>query len=191
MVFSCYLPPESSPWGRDASSFFSHLLTQIYIQYDIDAIFICGDFNARIGNLPDFDKNLDNIPPKLCIDHTQNQNGNSFIEFLNDCNFCVLNGRFDVDLNDYTFQSTRGHSVVDYICVPHDIFNQCSNFRVIPCNSIVENAGIVGLQGENSRIPDHGFLNHDYNVRQRVENFTNTSTPRQQQARGHKFVTEW
>ena len=103
-----------------------------------------------IGNLPDFDKNLDDIPPKLCIDHPKNQHGNSFIEFFNDCIFCVLNGRFGVDSNDYAFQSTRGHSIVDYICVPHDIFNQCSNFRVIPCYSIVENAGIVSLQGENS-----------------------------------------
>ena len=50
-------------------------------------------------------------------------------------------------------------------------------FRVIPCYSIVENAGIVSLQGENSRIPDHGFLMFDYNLRQSVENFTNTSIP--------------
>ena len=136
--------------GRDASSFFSHLLTQIFIQHDIDAIFICGDLNARIGNLSDFDKNLDDIPPKLCIDHTQNQHGNSLIEFLNNRKFCVLNGRFGVDSDDYTFQSIRGHSVVDYICVHRDIYNLCSNFRVISCNSIVENAGIVGLQGDTS-----------------------------------------
>ena len=115
--------------------------------------------------------------PKLCIDHTQNQHGNSSIEFLSDCKFCVLNGRFGVDSNDFTFQSTTGHSVVVYISVPHDIYNQCPNFRVIPCNSIVENAEIVGLQVENSRIPDHGFLMFDYNLRQRVEHFTTTSIP--------------
>ena len=95
-------------------------------------------------------KILTTYPPKLCIDHTQNQHGNSLIEFLNNRKFCVLNGRFGVDSDDYTFQSIRGHSVVDYICVHRDIYNQCSNFRVISCNSIVENAGIVGLQGDNS-----------------------------------------
>lgn len=94
VVFSCYLPPESSPWGRDASSFFSHLLTQIYIQYDTDSIFICGNLNARISNILDFDKDLDTIPPRLTIDNVHNQHGSSFLEFLNDCKFCVLNGRF-------------------------------------------------------------------------------------------------
>lgn len=107
VVFSCYLPPESSPWGRDASSFFSHLLTQIYIQYDTDSIFICGDFNARISNIPDFDKDLDTIPPRLTIDNVHNQHGSSFLEFLNDCKFCVLNGRFGNKSNDYK-RSFRG-----------------------------------------------------------------------------------
>lgn len=165
VVFSCYLPPESSPWGRDASSFFSHLLTQIYIQYDTDSIFICGDFNARISNIPDFDKDLDTIPPRLTIDNVHNQHGSSFLEFLNDCKFCVLNGRFGNKSNDYTFQSTRGHSVVDYICVPHDVYNQCSNFQIISCSDIVENAGLVSMQGENCRIPDHGFLIFDFMIR--------------------------
>ena len=44
-------------------------------------------------------------------------------------------------------------------------------------NSIVDNAGIVGFQGEHSGNFDHGFLMFDYNVRQRVENFTNTCIP--------------
>lgn len=30
VVFTCYLPPENSPWGRDASRFYTRLLTQIY-----------------------------------------------------------------------------------------------------------------------------------------------------------------
>ena len=34
---------------------------------------------------------------------------------------------------------------------------------------------MVGLQGENSLIPYHEFLMFDYNLRQRVENSTNTS----------------
>ena len=45
----------------------------------------------------------------------------------------------------------------------------------LSCNRIFENAGMVGLQGENSLIPYHEFLMFDYNLRQRVENSTNTS----------------
>lgn len=76
-----------------------------------------------------------------------------------------MNGRFDNKSNDYTFQSTRGHSVVDYICVPHDVYNQCSDFQIISCSDIVENAGLVSMQGENCRIPDHGFLIFDFMIR--------------------------
>ena len=170
VIFSCYLPPEGSPWGRDASSFFTHLLTQIYLHYDADAMFVCGDFNARIGSAPDFDKDLDNVPPKLCVDSIQNQHGKSFIEFLIDCKFCVLNGRFNKESNDYTFRSTRGHSVVDYICVPHDVYKRCSDFRIISCNDIVENGGLVSLQDEHCKIPDHGFLIFDFITSEQEEN---------------------
>ena len=40
VIFSVYLPTENSPWGRNAMDFFSHLLGQIYLLSDIDAIFI-------------------------------------------------------------------------------------------------------------------------------------------------------
>ena len=60
LVFSCYLPPENSVWGRDAQCFYAHL---IYLQYDYDLIFLCGDFNARIGSLSDMDSELDELPP--------------------------------------------------------------------------------------------------------------------------------
>ena len=49
VVYSCYLPPEMSPWGRDASSFFAHLSSQIYLFSNLDAIYVVGDFNSRIG----------------------------------------------------------------------------------------------------------------------------------------------
>ena len=48
IMFACYLPPENSTRGRDAPSFFAHLLAQIYLYDECDAIFISGDFNARI-----------------------------------------------------------------------------------------------------------------------------------------------
>lgn len=114
VVFTCYLPPENSPWGRDASRFYTHLLTQIYLLYDIYAIVICGDLNSRIGNVQDINNTVDNIPCRLVKDQTQNQHGNSFIEFLNDTRICILNGRYGDDSNNYTFQSSRGQSVVDF-----------------------------------------------------------------------------
>lgn len=50
-VFATYLSPESSTWGRDASGFYAHLLGQIYMHSDYDAMMVCGNMNARLVNL--------------------------------------------------------------------------------------------------------------------------------------------
>ena len=31
VVFSCCLLPENSPWGRDSTAYFGHLLSQLYV----------------------------------------------------------------------------------------------------------------------------------------------------------------
>ena len=45
-IFVCYLPPESSVWGRDGLSFFAHLISQLYFCGKYEHVIICGDFNA-------------------------------------------------------------------------------------------------------------------------------------------------
>ncbi|CAC5424839.1 unnamed protein product [Mytilus coruscus] len=57
-------------------------------------------------------------------------------------------------------------AVVDYVCVPHDIIENCKNFEIITCNEIIESERIQHLIGTRSRIPDHAFLIFDY-----IENF--------------------
>ena len=49
LLVSCYLPPENSPYGRDALSFFNHLSALCYSQAsEFDRIYFCGDVNSRI-----------------------------------------------------------------------------------------------------------------------------------------------
>ncbi|CAG2186252.1 unnamed protein product [Mytilus edulis] len=72
IVFSCYLPPENSVWGRDSQGYFAHILSDIYEQCDTDAIFLCGDFNSRIGSLKDY-SDFDELPSRLSLDKTLNQ----------------------------------------------------------------------------------------------------------------------
>lgn len=114
--------------------------------------------NFRIGNAQDINNTVDNIPCRLVKDQTQNQHGNSFIEFLNGTRICILNGRYGDDSNIYTFQSSRGQSVVDFLCVPYDIFHQCENFRIINCKYIKEQYSLFQLLGKKSRPPDHAVL---------------------------------
>ena len=49
VIFSCYLPPDNSPWA-EPYLFFEHLLYQLYLHKQEDALYLHGDFNARLGN---------------------------------------------------------------------------------------------------------------------------------------------
>lgn len=75
IMFACYLPPECSNRRSDAQGFYTHLLTQIYLNCDSDALFVMGDLNSRIGKLNDIPQDIDNIPNQIYIDNTVNQHG--------------------------------------------------------------------------------------------------------------------
>ena len=134
IVSACYLPPENSARGRDAQSFYSHLLAQIYINNDCDFIFVAADFNSRIGSISDIMSDIDELSKRICLDKTVNQHGHEFIDFLNEAKFCVLNGRFND--SEYTSITRKGRAMVDYICVPHEDFKKCKSFNVITVQSL-------------------------------------------------------
>ena len=52
-----------------------HLLSQIYLHCDVDAIFLCAGMNARIVDLHDTILNIDTIPPRHVMDKTVHQHG--------------------------------------------------------------------------------------------------------------------
>ena len=108
VVFSCYLPPENSTRGRDAQTFFAHLLAQMYLQCDCDNTIILEDFNAHIGPMSDTVYDCDSIPERTIIDKSINQHGHEFIEFLTESKCCVLNGRFDNCDDNFTSVSRCG-----------------------------------------------------------------------------------
>jgi hypothetical protein len=61
VIYSCYLPPESSEWGRNGSSYFNGLMSEVFLNWDHDSIIICGDLNARCGKEKDFVEGTDDI----------------------------------------------------------------------------------------------------------------------------------
>ena len=65
-----------------------------------------------------------------------NQHGHSFDE----AKFCTLNGRFDTNDDNYTSVSSKGNAVVDYICLPHDTFEQCLYFKNVQVGKDQEKA---------------------------------------------------
>ena len=85
-VYSCYLSPENSPWGRNATQFYAHLMYQLYINSDVNVTFICGDFNSRIGTENDININIENLPERQIIDDTKTGHCVSILEFIKDTN---------------------------------------------------------------------------------------------------------
>lgn len=165
VIYSCYLSPETSSWGRDNISYFSHLLSQVYLYSDnVDAIIICGDLNARIGNLDDSVSSVDELPPRKNIDTVINQHGHALIEFLLESKFCVLNGRVSASTSNesykdgYTCLTPRGMSVVDYIMVPHASIYDCSNFSVTSAIDYLNIHNLKHLLGAHCKTPDHALL---------------------------------
>ena len=82
ILIACYLPPERSPWGRDACSFFSYIINFIHIHScSSDAIYLCGDLNSRLGTKQDFIKGIDMVEDRQVIDKFSNKHGESFSQW--------------------------------------------------------------------------------------------------------------
>jgi len=172
IIFCCYLPPERSPWGNSID-FFAHIVNQLYLCSDEDIIILCGDINARIGSLKDFTVNLDDIKERNVIDDHVNNHGRVFIEFLNDAKLCVLNGRGDCSLDNFTYVSPQGKSVVDYFFVPHDVFKHCSNFQVHAISDVITNCNLEALLTDKCKKPDHSLISVNIELTSFVKNGTN------------------
>jgi hypothetical protein len=133
VLFSCYLPPQNSIWGRDADGFYAHILNLMYVHNDADMILIVGDLNSRIGQDLDMINCLDTteLPMRNALDLTKNRHGESLLDFLKDGQLCILNGRLSPEFNNFTFvQPSRGSSVVDYVITPHDNYHFMSSLKI-------------------------------------------------------------
>lgn len=129
MVFTCYIPPKMSVWERDASIVYSHLLSQIYLRSEADAINVCGDLNSRVGELSDYLKEIDDVPQRVPLDVGINKHGESLIEFLIDSKSCIVIKRICPLKDNYISVSTKRKAVVDYILVLRDCLQSRINWR--------------------------------------------------------------
>ena len=79
------LPPENSPYGRNSTEFFGHMLSVIY-RYDfVSSFFICGDFNSRIGNKNDYIEGIDQCLQRQVIDLNSNKPWGEFSGIFKKC----------------------------------------------------------------------------------------------------------
>ena len=151
VIFSCYLPPQESAWS-DATNFYAHLMTKLH-EFNCYDIFICGDFNARIGNLADYIDRVDDLPSRKVIDNEKNSHGNMLIEFLKDTQYCVINGRLTPEKDNFTFVCTRGLSVVDYILTAQSNYSKCISMSVDCTSDILSKLNLFHMLS-------HMFVNY-------------------------------
>lgn len=127
----------------------------------MDNIVFCGDVNARIGSRPDVVFKNNTLQVRQTIDVKVNAHGLAFLDFLNDACCCVVNGRLCPA--EFTFQSSRGMSEVDYVFVPIDVLNNISDMKIIPCTKIATDLGCIDEVTDVARLPDHCML--QFNIR--------------------------
>ena len=59
---------------------------------DSDIVYINGDWNARIGNNPDYIEGIDEISKRHNLDSTTNKHGNALLDFLKESKNYILKG---------------------------------------------------------------------------------------------------
>ena len=159
ILFSCYLPPDNSSYASNVNDYFAHLSSKVYLHCNADIFMLCGDFNARVGNMKDTILCDKGIPERKIIDvcHS-NVHGEIFIDFLLENNLCILNGRLTPELDDFTSISVRGKAVVDYFVTRHDCFESFSKAHVSTTTGLLDKFNLYDLIDNNCKPPDHSVI---------------------------------
>ena len=178
IVIVCYLPPENSIWGRNADNFFTHLTSQLYLYVDYEYVFLCGDYNARVGDMCDNIQEVDEVVERCVIDHVKAGHGESFVEFLRDSKLCIVNGRITPEYDNFTCISGKGKSVVDYIVTTQDCVNKCIECKVELVNDLIDDYQCMSLLSNTCKAPDHSLLTTIFPVN--ISEFLHVNNPCEQ-----------
>ena len=147
----CYLIPQhSSTFTWNDINNCEILETEVLYHSNLGNVLICGDLNARTGDLKDFVPN-DNenessfetipLPPNYHndnfatirnnTDHIVNEWGQFIADLCISARLCILNGRTNGDISGKcTCIKTAGISAVDYNIITKDLFKDVNFFKV-------------------------------------------------------------
>ena len=95
-----------------AHSFFAQFITMLYSCSYADTLFLCGDFNARIGKDNKVIEGFDDIIKRVVIDDVENPRGDVYVDLMRDMQFCTVNGKITPEYDNYTFLAYRGKYVI-------------------------------------------------------------------------------
>ena len=121
-------------------------------------LFICGDFNARCGHELDFIPGVDNVPERKILDHTHNYYGSLLCDLCTSADMAILNGRTESGVNDYTYVTDNGLSVVDYCLISYEHLAKFTNFEVYRAADVFHKASCTGVYDPSGAISDHSII---------------------------------
>ena len=142
---NCYIPPYGSSFHENITQSYFDTLNEEVVKFSkLGDIMLCGDFNARIGNIQEHfvehDENIQQnmigssdieLPVRYNEDQVINGFGKKLIEFLEEANMMLVNGRKLGDsMGNKTCYNYMGSSTIDYCIVSHSMFHEIVNFEV-------------------------------------------------------------
>ena len=131
----CMLSATNYQFNDKSFKFFNALCMNILSYQSLGKILIFGDFNARCGNK--IDNNACYIN-RLTCDTFVNGHGQALIDFLDDIDFCIVNGRLGDSSNKFTSISHRGSAIVDYCIADCENLSPFRNFDVLLVHDFVD-----------------------------------------------------
>ena len=158
-VCICYMPPKGSNHQVQADVFFEDLLQCCYEYQNEGKLVICGDLNARCGDQADHIEGVDSIPGRKVMDLIENEHGDLLVDFLINNNMCMLNGRKG-NGGEFTCVSTKGKSMVDYVCVAHEQLHLWNDLKVWSIDDLLAKSQLLPPE----KLPDHLLLTWDFSA---------------------------
>ena len=67
-------------------------------------------------------------------------------------------GRVTPNLDDFTFMSSRGKSVVDYVAIPQSWVDICNSCCVLAVSDVIDKLKCEKLLSSTSKDPDHSII---------------------------------
>ena len=152
LIGLCYVIPDgSSRQSMSETNIFDRLLDSVVFlenKFNESCNFLlCGDFNSRTSNYPDFVTDDDTVHisvlPDDYVSDTQlprfsedeghsNSNGHLLLDFCKQTGLRIMNGRVgnDKGVGKYTFVGRRGGSLVDYVLSSQSLISLVKTFDV-------------------------------------------------------------
>ena len=149
-------PPGSTVINNRVFDFFEQLELGIEKYKSRGKCFIIGDLNSRTSNLKDFleiDENVDddfllqknaNLKQRVSKDKIIDNYGKRLLETCCTTSFVIANGRICKDKNngDFTFYSTNGCSVVDYLLLNPEDIEHIKTFEIEPLSEFSDHCSL-------------------------------------------------